>query len=283
MKTFSEIATPDDTLMVVDSINLAFRWKTSGTASFREEYLKVVESLKRSYKAKWVVFAADQGSSSYRKSIYSEYKQNRKDKINQQTEQEKLEFEAFFEEYSRALELVGQKYPVLRFQGVEADDIAAYIVKSKKLYPQVKKVVLISTDADWSLLVSDNVMRFSYVTRKEYTADNWDTHYEYSMDDFISIKCLQGDTGDNVPGVPGVGPKKALALVQQYGSALDIADALPIASKYKYIQNLNEFGAENIHRNYQLMDLLSFCEEAVGPENIQTINTTLGEYLNATN
>jgi 5'-3' exonuclease len=89
-----------------------------------------------------------------------------------------------------------------------------------------------------------------------------------------------GDSGDSVPGVGGIGPKRALELVQAYGSAFDIAASIPIASKYKYIAALNEFGADNLLRNYKLMDLLTFCEEAIGPENCEIINETLKGYLN---
>jgi DNA polymerase-1 len=118
-------------------------------------------------------------------------------------------------------------------------------------------------------------MRFSYVTRKEITLENWNEHYEYNPADHISIKCLTGDSGDNIPGVAGIGPKKAQTLVSQYGSTWDIIANLPIASRYKYVQNLNEFGADNLILNYKLMDLLEFCDEALGEVNCQTINNTL--------
>jgi 5'-3' exonuclease len=77
-----------------------------------------------------------------------------------------------------------------------------------------------------------------------------------------------------------VGPKKALALVREYGTAYDIAANLPITSKYKYIQNLNAFGAENLMLNYKLMDLMEFCDEAIGPENCKKVNHVLEKYLN---
>ena len=88
-----------------------------------------------------------------------------------------------------------------------------------------------------------------------------------------------GDSGDNVPGVPGIGPKKAAALIQEYGSTYDIISSLPIASKYKYIANLNSFGADALLLNYKLMDLVTFCEEAIGEENCKKINEVLELYL----
>ncbi len=282
-KDFKQMQDLKPVLMIVDSLNLAFRWKHKGSRDFLEEYVKTIESLKKSYGAKWVVIASDLGSSSYRKEIYPDYKQNRKDAYAEQTEAEAEYFQAFFQEFNNVLDYFESEtpYPVLRFNKVEADDIAAYIVKTVNNYSDVKEVVLISSDRDWDLLIQPNVMRFSYVTTKEITWDSWSEHYEYPPDKHISIKCLQGDSGDNVLGVKGVGPKKALELVNKYGSAMDIAGELPITSKYKYIQNLNEFGAEGILLNYRLMDLVEFSEEAVGIENCQHINNILTEYLNA--
>jgi 5'-3' exonuclease len=85
-----------------------------------------------------------------------------------------------------------------------------------------------------------------------------------------------GDSGDNVLGVEGIGPKRAQQLVSEYGSALDIVAELPIESKLKYIKTLNESG-NKILLNYQLMDLVTFCRDALG-ENIHEIDETLKNY-----
>ena len=58
-------------------------------------------------------------------------------------------------------------------------------------------------------------------------------------EEYISLKCLTGDKGDNVPGIPGIGPKE-LYIIKEYGDALNIYDCSPIPSSYKYIQALNE-------------------------------------------
>ena len=277
-KTFNQVASSENTLMVVDALNLAFRWKHSGATDFAEDYKRTVDSLKKSYKARWVIVAADQGSSSYRKAIYPEYKQNRKDKFAEQTDAEKAAFELFFEDYQATLEHIRQTtdYPVIQFKATEADDIAAYIASVIQKYP-VEHTWLISSDKDWDLLISEQVSRFSYVTRKEVTAHNWHTHYDFPHEDYISIKCLQGDAGDNVLGVEGIGPKRAQQLVEQYGTALDIVAALPISSKLKYVQALNQSG-DRIMLNYQLMDLVSYCRDALG-ENTQQIDQILQDYI----
>jgi DNA polymerase-1 len=220
------------------------------------------------------------GSSNYRKAIYPEYKANRKEKYENQTVEEAAKFEEFFAEMQRILQKyeTDAVYPVARFPGVEADDIAAYIVRNRKNYG-ISNIWLVSSDRDWNLLVDEGVSQFSYVTRKEFTVDNWKEHYEFSRDEYISIKCLMGDSGDNVPGVPGIGPKRALQLVQEYGSTYDIIASLPIFSKYKYVDSLNKFGAEALMRNYQLMDLITYCADAIGEENCKKLDLILDSYL----
>lgn len=239
----------------------------------------MVESLRKSYKAGKVIIAADKGSSSYRKAIYPEYKANRKEKFKDQTPEEQKQFEEFFAEYERTILMLETVYPVLRYDGVEADDIVGFICKEVPNY-RVTDVWLISSDRDYDLLISPspNISRFSYVTRKEITYDNWNTHYDCEPEEYISIKCLMGDTGDNVIGVKGIGPKRAAELVKEYGSALDIAASIPITSKYKYIQELNK-SKDLIILNYQLMDLVTFCEEALGTSNVNKVKKVLDEYL----
>jgi DNA polymerase-1 len=266
--------TSENTTLIVDALNLAFRWKHQGRSDFRYDFQRTVESLAKSYDCKRLIITADHGSSSYRKALYPAYKQNRKDRFAEQTDAERAAFEEFFEEFEASLDLLAAEgYLVLRYKGVEADDIAAHLVKHKKEY-QLEYIWLISSDRDWDLLIQENVGRFSYVTRKEVTLSNWEEHYEVPPEQYISLKCLVGDKGDNVPGIPGVGPKRAVSLIQEYGNALNIYDALPIVSKYKFMQSLNE-NAEQILINYELMDLLTYCDDAIGSENLTDIRGRL--------
>jgi 5'-3' exonuclease len=271
---FKQFEKSGNNLLVVDALNLAFRWKHSGVNVFCDDYIKTVQSFARSYGSQKVLIACDQGNSTYRKNLSPVYKQNRKDKFAQQTEAEKQQFEEFFTEFQHTLDTLSEHYPVLRFPGVEADDIAAYVV-SQRAKLGVDHTWLISSDRDWDLLIKSNVSRFSYVTRKEVTKETWHEFYEFDPEDYISIKCLTGDSGDNVAGVPGIGPKRATSLVCEYGSTWDIIAHLPIlGKKYKYIQDLNN-SAELLQLNYKLMDLETHCNEAIGDANLQKINEVL--------
>ena len=264
--------------LIVDALNLAFRWKHQGRTDFRYDYQSTVKSLAKSYDCKNVIITADWGSSSYRKAISPDYKQNRKDKFAEQSDAERIAFEEFFEEFEASLEVLAEDYPVLRYKGVEADDLAAHLVKFKDKY-DLEYIWLISSDRDWDLLIQENVGRFSYVTRREVRLDNWHEHYDIDPSMYISMKCLTGDKGDNVPGIPGIGPKRATQLIEQYGSAWDIYEAVPIDSKYKYIQELNA-NCEQLLVNYELMDLMTFCDDAIGQDNIVDIERVINEYRN---
>jgi 5'-3' exonuclease len=268
-----KIVNDTNSTLIVDALNLAFRWKHQGRTDFRYEYQSTVKSLAKSYDCRNIIITADWGSSTYRKEISPEYKQNRKDKFAEQTEAERIAFEEFFEEFEAALDVLEEDYPVLRYRGVEADDLAAHLVKHKDKY-DLEYIWLISSDRDWDLLIQEKVGRFSYVTRKEVRLDNWNEHYEIAPEEYISMKCLTGDKGDNVPGIPGIGPKRAVQLIRDYGDAMDIYNATPIESRYKYIQALNE-NAEQLLVNYELMDLMTYCDDAIGQDNIEDIGRKL--------
>jgi 5'-3' exonuclease len=262
--------------LIVDALNLAFRWKHTGNYNnFKYDFERTVESIANSYKCKDIIITADWGKSEYRKAIFPDYKADRAERFKDQTEEEKEKFEQFFNEYEATLKHLSTNYTVLRYKGVEADDIAAHLVIHRQQY-QLTNIWLLSSDGDWDLLIDKDVSRFSWRSRKEITADNWDEHYEVTPEQFISYKCIMGDKSDNVPGISGIGPKRAAGLLQDYESAFDIYDAVPLPGKAKYIENLNE-NADQLLINYELMDLVEYCDEAIGKENLEDIRVTMGD------
>lgn len=273
-KTFQEMTPEKNGLMIVDAMNLAFRWKHSGAKQFAEQFRDVVYSVANSYGCDKIIITADSKGSNYRKSIYPEYKANRKELQEKQTEEEKEAFKDFIVEYENTLDLLAEHFPVLRFEGVEADDIAAYLIKNISFSMQ-GNIWLISSDRDWDLLLRAGVRRWSYVNRKEFCTDNWDDHYEVPMSMYLTYKCLIGDSSDNISGVNGIGPKRAAGIISSYGDVFDIYASLPIEGNSKYIKALNEFG-DKLLRNQELMDLLTYCEEAIGEDNIKEIDLVIG-------
>ena len=277
---FSSLGNPiqNGNLLIVDGLNVAFRWKHSKQLEFKHDYVRTVESLAKSYDCGNIVVLAD-GGSTYRKNIYPDYKANRSDKYAEQTAQEKAEFAQFMGEFSNAFSQLKKKgHLTIKQQGLEADDLAAWICGKKEEFG-IDNIWLISSDKDWDLLINDKVSRFSTVTRKETTIHNWDEHYDFEIPDYITFKCLCGDKGENVPGIPGIGTKRAVQLMEQYGDVFDIYDACPIEGKYKFIQSLNE-NAEQLLTNVELMDLVTYSEQAIGVQNTEVINNTLKRHLN---
>lgn len=260
-------------LLIVDSLNFAFRYKHINKRDFASEYLRTIQSFANSYEAKRVIITGD-GGSTWRKEIFPEYKANRKSLKENQTEAEQQEWKEFFDDVSDTLELLRNNYTVLKFQGVEADDIIAYIAKEQK--NEYDHTWILSTDKDLDLLINDKVSRFSYINRKEVTVDNFEEQYNYPPEWHLGMKMLMGDKGDNIPGVDGVGIKRAYALLKEYdGDIFDLIDSMPIPGKYKYIQNLNDFGEDSLYLNMELMDLLTYCENSIGINNLGFIEEEL--------
>ena len=266
--------------MIVDGLNIAFMWRYKKVAYYTNDYVKTVESLAKSYNCGNIIVLAD-GGSVYRKNLFPEYKANRKEKYKDQTDSEKKEFEVFMAEFANAFKRIEDKgHLVIRQGGLEADDLAAWIVGKKEDFG-IGDIWLISSDKDWDLLIQDGVSRFSTVTRKEITVDNWDEHYDFEPEHFLTFKCLAGDAGDNVPGISGIGPKRATQLIEQYGDLYDIYNSCPIDSKYKFIQSLNE-NADQLLLNAELMDLESYSEQALieSGMDLEDLSSNVKEYLN---
>ena len=273
----------NENLIIVDGLNIAFRWRYKRVPYYTNDYVRTVESLAKSYNCGNMIILAD-GGSTYRKNIYPEYKGNRKDKYDTQTETEKKEFEQFLGEFANAFKKLKSKgYMVIKNKGLEADDLAAWIVGKKEEF-NIGDIWLISSDKDWDLLIRDGVSRFSTVTRKEITIDNWEEHYDVEPDKYLTLKCLAGDTGDNIPGIAGIGPKRAVSLINDYGDLYDIYNSCPIDSKYKFIQSLNE-NADRLLLNAELMDLESYSEQAIieSGMNIEDLSSDIKGYLNGSN
>jgi 5'-3' exonuclease len=254
------LPTAGNNLLVVDALNLSFRYKHKRQKDFAADFVRSVESFAKSYECGKVIIAADKGKSSYRRAIFPEYKGNREAKYATQTEEEKQEFAEFLNSYEDALKLAEIRFPLLRFQGVEADDIIAVV--AKELPAKFDKLWIISTDKDFDQLINEKVNRFCYYTRKEIRLDNFADKYDCAPADYISRKVLEGDSGDNVPGIALVGAKRGAALLRQYGTAFDIHDSIPLPGTAQYIKNINNF-KDQILINYELMDL-DYCYDAVG-------------------
>lgn len=262
-QTMEKHVVPRENLMIVDGTNLSFRYKRQGKVDFAADFVRTVNSLGRSYGALKIVVLFDYKGSSYRKDLFPEYKANRKDRYAKQTEEEKLAAEQFFKGLDRAIELCETNFTTIKFKGVEADDVAGWLVMNFEDGDVFEHIWMISTDKDWDELLSPVCSRFSYASRKEYTIDNfYDEHDCDNAAQYTYVKAIMGDMGDNVRGVEGIGAKRAYNLIREYGDIFEIIGSLPLPGKQKYIQALNESG-ELMLRNMELTDIRSFCYDAI--------------------
>ncbi|XWY21695.1 DNA polymerase I [Bisgaard Taxon 45] len=110
--------------------------------------------------------------------------------------------------------------PLLVVEGVEADDVIGTLAVQAS---RVGKKVLISTgDKDMAQLVDDNIMLINTMNNTLLDREGVLDKYGLPPELIIDYLALMGDSSDNIPGVPGVGEKTALALLQGIGSMAEI-------------------------------------------------------------
>ncbi|MBN1367663.1 MAG: DNA polymerase I [Dehalococcoidales bacterium] len=137
------------------------------------------------------------------------------------------------------------RIPVFEMDGYEADDMLGSL--SRQASEQGMETVIVTGDADAMQLVSPGVKVLYPKPRKSFS----DTmlydeaavveKYGVKPEQIADLKALQGDTSDNIPGVPGIGPKTALSLLQKFVSIDDIYnridEVMPPKLKEKLILN----------------------------------------------
>src|SRR5881628_2109745 len=146
--------------------------------------------------------------------------------------------------------------PCIEEAGLEADDIiACYVTEAKKAG---WKVTIVSSDKDLMQLVEDghvdmlDTMNDRRIDRA-YVQEKFGVGPELVGD----VLALMGDSVDNVPGVPGVGPKTATQLIQQFGSLEAVLASTDQITKPKLKQNLIDF-ADDARLSRELVRLV--CE-----------------------
>ena len=105
---------------------------------------------------------------------------------------------------------------ILEKQGIEADDIigALTVQASRRGW----RTAIISGDKDLMQLIDDRVTMVDTMKEKTYDAEAVKEKFGVGPEKVVEILGLMGDTSDNIPGVPGIGPKTAQRLIGEYGS-----------------------------------------------------------------
>lgn len=106
--------------------------------------------------------------------------------------------------------------PVLCIPGVEADDVIATLARQNCTSTNATRII--TSDKDLMQLVSDCVFLYDGMKNREIHEDAVLEKFGVKPHQVIDVQSLMGDSSDNVPGVPGIGPKKASELINQFGS-----------------------------------------------------------------
>jgi len=165
-------------------------------------------------------------STQKRLEFFPDYKQNRPD--YSQLSEEENPFTRLPDIY-KTLEALNIAY--LEAHGYEADD---YIASIAKTYQDRYNIVIVSTDSDFNQLVCDQVQIFKPRGKKSQliTIDKVVETLGIMPEQVIEFKALVGDTADNIPGIKGIGPKRA-AEILSYGSIEQIVNGqTDIPNKY---------------------------------------------------
>jgi DNA polymerase-1 len=225
------------TFLIVDGHNVFIR-AYSGLAKqeFRNSdgiatwgvygFLNTLTAMVRRYNPTHVLVTFDKGKSSKRLEIDPQYKANR-EKSSKERIAKKIasgEIDEFLPQFDLLFEfLKAMGVPYLRISGVEADDIIAKA--SIEFGPLFDKVVIISADHDIRQLIRNNVIvvkpslsQSRDIKEEVFTVEN--IREEWGVDPWRlpEIWSLMGDKGDNIPGVPGIGPVKAKKLIKEFGN-----------------------------------------------------------------
>jgi DNA polymerase-1 len=168
-------------------------------------------SLLKQYKPTHLGIAFDLHGPTFRHEQFADYKANR-----QSTPEEIREMEPYIREIIKAMRI-----PMLSSEGYEADDVIGTL--AKKAAKQGFEVYMVTPDKDYAQLVEENV-KILKLGRMGSDAEIWgvdEVLQKFEIDEpkqVIDILGLWGDSSDNIPGVPGVGEKKAKALLKQFHS-----------------------------------------------------------------
>ena len=164
--------------------------------------------------------------------------------------------------------------PRYELVGFEADDLIGTI--SRRCEAAGWDCIIVTGDKDSLQLVTEHTKvklvstRMGQTTTKDMTPGTFREQYGFDPLHMIDLKALMGDTSDNIPGVPGVGEKTAMALVQRYGSIDEIYRLLPdIEAKPAAIRKL-QAGEDAARHSYWLATIVTDAPLAFDPaENVR--------------
>ncbi|HKY62910.1 MAG TPA: DNA polymerase I [bacterium] len=175
---------------------------TNAIYGFTQMLLKLIKDEKPEY----LLMVFDSKEPSFRKNDYAEYKANREVPPDDLAPQ--------FDYIKKVVEVLN--IPQIEIPGYEADDIIATV--AKKIIPKEQPVVIVTGDKDLMQLVNGHIVLLDTMKDKRIDEAGVLEKFGVRPDQVIDVLGLMGDSSDNIPGVPGVGPKTASQWIQKYGN-----------------------------------------------------------------
>lgn len=169
-------------------------------------FTTMLMKLRRDLNPRYLAIVFDLKGPTFRHEAFEDYKANRKaipDALIPQI--------PFIKDIVR-----GFSIPILEQQGIEADDIIGTL--ARRYAGKGVKVVIVSGDKDMMQLVTDDIVMIDTMKDMTYNAAAVKERFGVGPEKVVEMLGLMGDASDNIPGVPGIGPKGALSLIEAYGT-----------------------------------------------------------------
>jgi 5'-3' exonuclease len=297
INSLGEKPTRNSRILVVDSMNTFMR--SFSTVNFINPaghhigglvgYLRSVGYAVKTFRPTRVILAFDGlGSTNNKKNLYPEYKGNRNITriTNWDIFDNKIdESQAMVDQITRLIQYL-QQLPVtlVSIDKIEADDSIGYIVDHFEKDETCKEVTIMSADKDFYQLVSEKTSVYSPTKKKTYKVNDIVEEYSVHPNNFLLYKTLMGDNSDNLPGIKGMGPKKAIKL-------FPLSDNNEHTLEEIYQISENNIGKNALYNsvlgfkhqlniNYQLMNLR---EPNISDPNKEEITSLLNEDIHNLN
>jgi DNA polymerase-1 len=217
--------------------------------------LNMLRKLIRDEQPDRVAVVFDAKGKTFRNDIYSEYKANRPP----MPDDLRVQIEPLHEI------IKAQGFPLISIEGVEADDVIGTM--SCQATAQGYQVLISTGDKDMAQLVNENVRLINTMNNHFMDEDAVVDKFQVRADQIIDYLALMGDSSDNIPGVPKVGPKTAAKWIEEYGNLNGVmAHAEEI--KGKVGENLRE-SLDFLPMSYQLATIKLDCDTGVVIDELQ--------------
>ena len=184
-------------------------------------FARMLGKLLREKQPAFLGMVFDSPEKTFRHQIYDLYKANR-----DAPPEDLIPQFGLIREFTAAMDI-----PVLAAPGYEADDIIATL--AQKATDANYEVVVVSADKDLMQLVRDGVVMYDPMKDKTYHHDDVIEKFGVAPNQVADALALAGDSSDNIPGVPKVGPKSAAKLINAYGDIEEVIKGVATIEKPK--------------------------------------------------